>query len=116
MTNDGVPIPRIHLSEGRSQDVETETYTRRDVLKRGAGVGAGLILAGGIPVGAEAAKPKKKPAGPKRGGTLRLATDGTPTGHNFDGLGGPQGGEINIATREMFYERLTWVDKNGKII
>jgi peptide/nickel transport system substrate-binding protein len=119
MTTDPGLLPRIEVNErphGPENADDRETLTRREVLRRGAGVGAAMVLAGGLPVSALAAKPKKKPAQPKPHGTFRLATDGTPTGHNFDGLGGPQGGEINIATRELFYERLTWVDRNGKVI
>src|SRR5262249_3360515 len=119
MTTDPELLPRIEVND-RAQRPETaadqETLTRREVLRRGAGVGAAMVLAGGIPMSALAANPKKQPAQPKPHGRFRLATDGTPTGHNFDGLGGPQGGEINIATRELFYERLTWVDRNGKVI
>jgi peptide/nickel transport system substrate-binding protein len=115
MTTDRERLPRIQVNEpGPPTTSEKETLTRREVLRRGAG-GAALLLAGGLPAGALAATPKK-PVQPKPHGRFRLATDGTPTGHNFDGLGGPQGGEINIATRELFYERLTWVDRAGKVI
>jgi hypothetical protein len=102
MTTDRERLPRIQVNEpGPPTTSEKETLTRREVLRRGAGAGAALLLAGGLPAEALAATPKK-PVQPKPRGRFRLATDGTPTGHNFDGLGGPQGGEINIATRELF--------------
>jgi peptide/nickel transport system substrate-binding protein len=119
MTNDRQRIPRVQVHEPEPEQAPgDDTMTRRDVLRRGAGAGAAVLLAGGLPLNALGAPPKrkKKPVQPKPHGRFRLATDGTPTGHNFDGLGGPQGGEVNIATRELFYERLTWIDRNGKVI
>jgi peptide/nickel transport system substrate-binding protein len=119
MTDHRETPPRIQVMRERPNPADTvgqEGLTRREVLVRGAGLGAGLMFGGAFADVAAASGMKVVPPKPKRGGTFRLATDGTPTGHNFDGLGGPQGGEINIATRELFYERLTWVDRDGKVI
>ncbi|HEX4518653.1 MAG TPA: ABC transporter substrate-binding protein [Gaiellaceae bacterium] len=122
MKNDSTSFPRIELGDGPESNYEfanESSVTRGDILRRGAGIGAGLVAAGAVPgLALGKAKPKKKkpPAQPKPSGNFVLATDGTPTGMDLDPLGGTQGGEVNIALREMFFERLTKVSPSGKIL
>jgi peptide/nickel transport system substrate-binding protein len=115
MNTNGDKIPRVQiLSE---PEIDERTLTREDVLRRGAALGAGMLFAGGVPAAALASASKKAPVvQPKPGGNFILATDGTPTGMDLDPIGGTLGGEINVALRELFFERLARVDPNGKII